>query len=69
MKEDKDIRIFHVTDIDGIEGAGDACRLISESWAFVQNVFPYKRIFTKYEMALISNCISIQLQGGHVKRN
>lgn len=69
LKEEDGVRIFHVTDVDGIEGAGDACRLITESWAFVQNVFPYKRVFTKYEMALVSNCINIQLQGGHVKRN
>ncbi|MBR6444496.1 MAG: PucR family transcriptional regulator [Firmicutes bacterium] len=69
LKEEKGVKIFHVTDVDGIEGAGDACRLISESWAFVQNVFPYKKVFTKYEMALVSNCINIQLQGGHVKRN
>jgi hypothetical protein len=69
LKEDKTVRIFHVTGIDGIEGAADAYRLISESWSFVQNVFPYKRVFTKYELALVSNCINIQLQGGYVKRN
>ena len=69
LKAENGVKIFHVTDVDGIEGAGDACRLINESWAFVQSVFPYKRVFTKYEMALVSNCINIQLQGGHVKRN
>ncbi len=69
LKEDKTVRIFHVTGIDGIEGAADAYRLISESWGFVQNVFPYKRVFTKYELALVSNCINIQLQGGYVKKN
>ena len=58
-----------MTGLDGIEGAGDAYRLISESWSFVQNVFPYKRVFTKYELALVSNCINIQLQGGYVKKN
>ena len=69
LKEDKSVRIFHVTGLDGIEGAGDAYRLISESWSFVQSVFPYKRVFTKYELALVSNCINIQLQGGYVKKN
>jgi len=69
LKEEKTVRIFHVTGVDGIEGAGDAFRLISESWPFVQNVFPYKRVFTKYELALVSNCINIQLQGGYVKKN
>lgn len=69
IKEDKSVRIFHVTGIDGIESAADAYRLISESWSFVQNVFPYKRVFTKYELTLVSNCINIQLQGGFVKKN
>jgi len=69
LKEEKTVRIFHVTGIDGIEGAADAYRLISEAWTFVQNVFPYKRVFTKYELALVSNCISIQLQGGFVRKN
>ncbi len=69
LKESKNVRIFHVTGVDGIEGAGDAFRLISESWSFVQNVFPYKRVFTKYELTLVSNCINIQLQGGYVKKN
>src|SRR5665648_69606 len=69
LKEEKTVRIFHVTGIDGIEGAADAYRLISEAWTFVQKVFPYKRVFTKYELALVSNCINIQLQGGFVKKN
>ncbi len=69
LKEDKTVRIFHITGLDGIEGAADAYRIISESWGFVQNVFPYKRVFTKYELALVSNCINIQLQGGYVKKN
>lgn len=69
LKGNKGSRIFHVTGINGIEGAGDAYRLISESWSFVQNVFPYKRVFTKYELTLVSNCINIQIQGGFVKKN
>lgn len=69
LKENKAVRLFHVTGVDGIEGSGDAFRLISESWSFVQSVFPYKRVFTKYELTLVSNCINIQLQGGYVKKN
>lgn len=69
LKANKAARIFHVTGLNGIEGAGDAYRLISESWSFVQNVFPYKRVFTKYELTLVSNCINIQIQGGFVKKN
>lgn len=65
----KTVRIFHATDIDGIEGAADAFRLISESWTYVESVFPYKRVFTKYELALVSNCINLQVQGGYLKKN
>ncbi len=58
-----------MTGIDGTEGAADAYKLIGETWSFVQSVFPYKRVFTKYELVLVSNCINIQLQGGYIKKN
>lgn len=66
---DKLVRIFHVTGINGIEGAADGFRLVSETWNFVESVFPYKRVFSKYEMVLVSNCINIQVQGGYIKKN
>lgn len=69
LKENKSVRIFHVTGLDRIEGAGDGFRLIGETWAFVESIFPYKRVFSKYELALVSNCINIQVQGGHLKKN
>ncbi len=69
IKEDKKVRIFHVTGLDGIEGAGDGLRLINETCAFVESIFPYKRVFTKYELVLVSNCIYIQIAGGQLKKN
>lgn len=69
LKESKGVRIFHVTGVDGIEGAGDGFRLIGETWSFVEGIFPYKRVFSKYELVLVSNCISIQVQGGNLKKN
>ena len=69
LKENKAVRIFHVTGVDGIEGAGDGFRLIGETWAFVESIFPYKRVFSKYELALVAGCINIQVQGGHLKKN
>ncbi|MDD5923064.1 MAG: PucR family transcriptional regulator [Eubacteriales bacterium] len=69
LKElDRSIRIFQATEINGIEGAGDAFHLINETWTFVESVFPFKRVFTKYELALVSNCINLQVQGGHLKK-
>ena len=64
----KSIRIFHVTGLDGVEGAADGFRLITETMAFVEHVFPYKRVFTKYDLVLVSNCINIQEQGGYLKK-
>lgn len=69
LKENKSMRVFHVTGIDSIEGAGDGFRLINETWSSVGGIFPYKRVFTKYELALVSNCINIQVQGGYIKKN
>ena len=69
IKEDKKVRVFHVTGIDGIEGAGDGLRLINEACAFVESIFPYKRVFSKYELVLVSNCIYIQITGGQLKKN
>ena len=64
-----DARIFHVTGLGTLEDAADGFTLINETGTFVESVFPHKRVFSKYEMVLVSNCISIQLQGGHIKRN
>ncbi|MBP5160280.1 MAG: PucR family transcriptional regulator ligand-binding domain-containing protein, partial [Lachnospiraceae bacterium] len=70
LKEiDKSVRIFHATGLGGIEGAGDAFRLINETWTYVESVFPYKRVFTKYELALVSNCINLAVHGGYQKKN
>ena len=69
LKAQEGVRIFHVTGVDGIEGAGDGFRLINETWSFVEGIFPYKRVFSKYELVLVSNCINIQVQGGNLKTN
>ncbi len=69
LKEKKSVRIYHITGLDGIEGAGDGFRVINETWAFAGYIFPYKRVFTKYEMALVSNCVNLQNQGGYLKKN
>ena len=69
LKGNKSARIFHITGIDGIDGVADAYKEIEESWSFAQNIFPYKRVFTKYEMALVSNCIDIEVGEGKIKKN
>ena len=65
----KEVRIFHSSGMDSLESAADGFGLIGETWTFVESVFPYKRVFSKYELVLVSNCISIQVQGGPIKKN
>ena len=69
LKEDKKVRIFHVTGLDGVEAAVDGMRLITETGSFVEKIFPYKRVFSKYEMVLVMNCIYIQVNGGQLRKS
>ncbi|MBQ7703644.1 MAG: helix-turn-helix domain-containing protein, partial [Firmicutes bacterium] len=69
LKEDREVRIFHVTGLDGVEGAVDGMRLITETGSFVENIFPYKRVFSKYELVLVMNCIYIQVNGGQLRKS
>lgn len=69
LKQQRKIRIFHVTGLSGLEGAFEGYRLIGEAQAYAEKVFPYKRVFTKYDLSLVSNCISIQVQGGYMMKD
>ncbi|MCR4667941.1 MAG: helix-turn-helix domain-containing protein [Clostridia bacterium] len=69
QSDEKSVRIYHYTGVSGIEEASDGFHLIKETRPFVGTVFPYKRVFTKYELVLVSNCINIQVQGGMIKNN
>ncbi len=61
-------RIFYCTSIDGIEGACDGFKLIGDVCAATERVFPYKRLFSQYDMAIITNCMNIKMQGGRMKK-
>jgi Regulator of polyketide synthase expression len=61
--------VFHVTGVDGIEGSSDAYQLINEAWPFIRYIFPHQHIFSKYELALASNCINISIRSDNVKKN
>lgn len=69
IKTEREVRVFHVTPVSGLEGASDAFRLINESWSFAEDIFPYKRVFSKYELAMVSSCVNIQLRGGFIRKN
>ena len=55
----------------GVEGICGAFQLINKTEAFVQFIFPYRRSFTKFELALAANCVSICMNenDGSIKRN
>lgn len=62
-------KTFYFSGIDGIEDAGSAFQIINETEPFIQLIFPQKHSFSKYELALASDCVNISLKGGQVKKN
>lgn len=64
-------KIFNVMTSSGVEGICGAFQLINKTEAFVQFIFPYRRSFTKFELALAANCVSICMNenDGSIKRN
>lgn len=64
----KDVRIFHSTGIGDLDAAVEGFKMINETWNYVEGVFPYKRVFTKYEMSIVYNCISMQMQSPSLRK-
>lgn len=62
-------KTFHFSGIDGIEDAANAFQIINETEPFIQLIFPQKHSFSKYELALASDCVNMSLKGGQVKKN
>ncbi|MBQ6671419.1 MAG: helix-turn-helix domain-containing protein [Firmicutes bacterium] len=64
-------KTFNVMTNSGVEGICGAFQLINKTEAFVQFIFPYRRSFTKFELALAANCVSICMNenDGSIKRN
>ncbi len=61
--------IYHVSGLENPESAVAGFKMINETSGFAGYVFPKKKIFSKFEMAVVSNCIEISMQGGAVKQN
>ena len=64
-------KTFNVITNTGVEGICGAFQLINKTEAFVQFIFPYRHSFTKFELALAANCVSICMNenDGSIKRN
>ena len=56
----KDSRIFHMTGNESLESAVEGFRLINRTRKFMETVFPYKRVFSKYEISMVCDCVFMQ---------
>ncbi len=61
-------KTFHMTGCENLDDLCEAFKVINESEAFIQLIFPYKHSFSKYELALTSNCVSICMASGTVRK-
>lgn len=64
----RSVRILHVTGIEKLDMAVDGFRLINKTWNFVQAVFPFKRVFSKYEMVMVYDCSSMLTNNSSYKK-
>ena len=52
----KESRIFHMTGSQSLESAVEGFRLISKTRKYMETVFPFKRVFSKYEISMVCDC-------------
>ena len=64
----KDARLFHITGVETLDAATDGFKLINKTWNYVEMVFPYKRVFSKYEMAMVCDCGNLQTGNSSLKK-
>lgn len=64
----KQVRIFHMTGMVTLDSAVEGFRLINRTWSGVEAVFPFKRVFTKYEMSMVCDCINLNTSGNSIKK-
>ncbi len=64
----KDVRILHITGLENLDNAIDGFKMINETRTDVEKVFPYKRVFSKYEMSMVYNCIILKMNSPHLRK-
>ena len=60
-------RIFHVTGTERLESCVDGFKMINKTARYMEKVFPYKRVFSKYEISMVSDCVYMQ-SGSQMQR-
>ena len=63
----KDERIFHVTGLERLESCVDGFKMINKTARYMEKVFPFKRVFSKYEISMVSDCVYMQ-SGSQMQR-
>ena len=61
--------VFALQHVSGTDGICNAFHSINETLGFVNYIFPRKRLFSKFELAFVGNCVSVAFAGGANKRN
>ncbi|MBQ6388954.1 MAG: PucR family transcriptional regulator [Mogibacterium sp.] len=64
----KDGRIFHITGNESLEAAVEGFRLINRTRKYMETVFPYKRVFSKYEISMVCDCVFLQSGSAMLKK-
>ena len=64
----KDSRIFHVTGTETLESAVDGFKLINRTRKHMEQVFPYKRVFSKYEISMVCDCVFMNTGSSSLKK-
>ena len=53
----KETRLLHITGLETLEAAVDGFKMINRTGRYMEKVFPFKRVFSKYEMSMVSDCV------------
>lgn len=64
----KESKIYHITGIETLEAAVEGFRLITKTRRYMDTVFPYKRVFSKYEISMVCDCVFMQTGSSSLKK-
>lgn len=56
----RDEKIFHITGMEKLETCVDGFKMINKTSRYMEKVFPFKRVFSKYEISMVSDCVYMQ---------
>lgn len=60
----EDVRLYHVTESGLWDGASRGFRLLGETMAHAEVIFPDRRVFSRYDLALVHSGLEIWRRGG-----